>query len=257
MTTISDTAETGRFLCDYAACLLRSGATCIRLEKNVQRMAERWHLNAALTIMPRNIHLSVCTRDGGESTMYMSPAGPSAISYDIVARLSRLSWDVADGTVDVGRARSILAETERTPAAGKWWVLLAVSFANASFCRLFGGDCAAMAIVFFATMAGYYVKQTMLAAHADARIVFAVCAFISSVLGATGSLFSIGSTPEIAIATSVLYLVPGIPFLNAFSDMLDRHYICFFSRMTDAVILTCCLSLGLCSGMSLMRAGMF
>ena len=257
MTTISDTAETGRFLCDYAACLLRSGATCIRLEKNVQRMAERWHLNAALTIMPRNIHLSVCTRDGGESTMYMSPAGPSAISYDIVARLSRLSWDVADGTVDVGRARSILAETERTPAAGKWWVLLAVSGANGAFCRLFGGDMTAVAVVFVATLCGYYLKQLMLSKKIDVRIVFIVCAFVSSVLACADSLFSLGQTPQVAIGVSVLYLVPGIPLLNSFSDMIDRHYICFFSRMTDALVLVSCLSMGLCMGMWAMEIGMF
>ena len=38
-----------------------------------------------------------------------------------------------------------------------------------------------------------------------------------------GFLFHIGSTPDVAIATSVLYLVPGIVFLNAFNDMIDGH----------------------------------
>ncbi len=42
-TTTSD--PTPRQLCDflaeYASCLFGSGATCIRLEKNVTRMAER------------------------------------------------------------------------------------------------------------------------------------------------------------------------------------------------------------------------
>ena len=37
---------------------------------------------------------------------------------------------------------------------------------------------------------------------------------------------SLGSTPDIAIATSILYLVPGIPFLNGFSDMIAGHYTC-------------------------------
>ena len=40
-----------------------------------------------------------------------------------------------------------------------------------------------------------------------------------------------------AIATSVLYLVPGIAFLNAFNDMIDGHYVCFFSRLMDAIVL--------------------
>ncbi|MDE6344424.1 MAG: threonine/serine exporter family protein, partial [Muribaculaceae bacterium] len=63
--------------------------------------------------------------------------------------------------------------------------------------------------------------------------------------------------PSIALGTSVLYLVPGIPFLNSFSDMIYRHYFCAFCRFTDAVVLTCCLSIGLCAGMMLMNVGMF
>ncbi len=39
--------------------------------------------------------------------------------------------------------------------------------------------------------------------------------------------------------------------------MLDRRYICAFGRMMDAVVLTACLSIGLCFGMLLMRVGMF
>ncbi len=84
-----------------------------------------------------------------------------------------------------------------------------------------------------------------------------MCAFVSSVIGASASLFGLGNTPEIAVGTSVLYLVPGIPFLNSFSDLLAGHYICAFSRMTHAVVLTCCLSLGLCGGLMLMGIGMF
>ena len=112
-------------------------------------------------------------------------------------------------------------------------------------------------LVFIATLAGYYLKQVLCEQKTDMRIVFILCAFVSSVLGASDALFHLGQTPEIAIGTSVLYLVPGIPFLNSFSDMLAGHYICSFSRFMHAIILTCCLSLGLCGGMMMMGIGMF
>ena len=114
-----------------------------------------------------------------------------------------------------------------------------------------------MAVVLAATMAGYYIKQLMLGRHIDLRLTVIVCAFVSSVISAADSLFSLGTTPAIALGTSVLYLVPGIPFLNSFSDLLYRHYICAFSRFVDAVVLTCCLSAGLCAGMAAMNSGMF
>ncbi len=114
-----------------------------------------------------------------------------------------------------------------------------------------------MTIVGLATLAGYYLKVKLLAGKVDVRLVFIVCAFVSTVIGATDALFDIGGTREIALSTCVLYLVPGIPLLNSFSDMLYRRYLCAFARFADAVILTCCLSLGLLAGLLLMRVSLF
>lgn len=246
----------GRFLSDYAALLLRSGATCARLEKNVSRIAATWNVRSDITIMPRHINLSLTNSDDFSET-FMATIGKTCINFDIVTRLSKLSWYIADNNLGIRQASDAFRRIAVTEAANRWWVLIAVSFANAAFCRLFGGDLTAMASVFIATMAGFYIKQLMPVMKMDVRLTFIVCAFVSAVLASADSLFGLGTTPDIALATSVLYLIPGIPFLNAFSDMIDGHYICFFSRMTDALILTGCLSIGLCAGMSLMRLGMF
>lgn len=248
--------ECGAFLADYAALLLRSGATCLRLERNVQRIAKTWGVDCAVTIMPRHIHLAV-TDNHGHCNTYITCTGNQAISYNIITRLSKLSWNVADSHLSLTQAIDLFNKTRNAQNADPWWTLVAVSCANSAFCRLFGGDFFAMTVVFVATLAGYYLKQFLLGNKFDVRVTFIICATVSSILAAGAQLFSLGSTPYVAIATSVLYLIPGIPFLNAFSDMIDGHYICFFSRMTDALILTCCLSLGLCIGMKLMNVGMF
>ncbi len=39
--------------------------------------------------------------------------------------------------------------------------------------------------------------------------------------------------------------------------MLYRYYICSMSRFFDAVVITGCLSIGLCAAMFMMNAGMF
>lgn len=249
--------EVSLFLSDYAAWLLGSGATCIRLERNVDRMADAWGCKAVMTILPRHIHLTVSNPDHSESYTYITATGCYGISFDINTGLSRLSWEVADRRIGLNEARRRFTDITATPPESPSLVLLLASLANASFCRLFGGDWAAMAIVFIATAAGLYLKRLMLGHKADLRVVFMTCAFVSAVLGAGAGLFGLGDTPEIAVGTSVLYLVPGIPFLNSFSDLLAGHYICSFSRFLHAVILTCCLSAGLCAGLLTMNLGMF
>lgn len=245
------------FLSEYSAWLLGSGATSIRLEKNVHRMAESMGCHAEMTILPRHIHMTVCLPDNSDSYTYIIATHPMPISFDINTRLSRLSWSMADENLSLEDAKKRFNEIIKTPPENKYKVLVLASLANAAFCRLFTGDWAAVGIVFLSTLVGFYLKQVLTEHKFDIRLTFIICAFVSSVLASTATLFSFGHTPDIAVGTSVLYLVPGIPFLNSFSDLLNGHYICAFGRFVHAVVLTCCLSLGLCFGMILMNLSMF
>lgn len=245
------------FLADYAGHLLGCGATCIRIEKNVGRIARTWRRKVVMNIMPRHVHLSLIEEDGRGSRTIIAPMGYRMISFDLNTQLSRLSWAIADNGLSLDEARKEFGRIVTTRPANRWWVLFAATLANSAFCELFGGDIVAMLVVALSTLCGYYLKQVLVKAKVDPRAVFAACAFVSSVLAAADGLFGLGSTPYIAVATSVLYLVPGIPFLNSFSDMLTSDYVCSYSRMVDAVVLTCCLSLGLCGGMLLMHISMF
>lgn len=245
------------FLSEYSAWLLGSGATSIRLERNVRRMAESMGCKAEMTILPRHIHMTVFIPDCSDSYTYIIATHPMPISFDINTRLSRLSWKMADEKITLEEAQAEFNEIIKTPSANKYLVLFLASCANAAFCRLFTGDWAAVGIVFLSTIIGFYLKQVLTQHKMDVRLVFIICAFVSSVLASSAVLFSLGHTPDIAVGTSVLYLVPGIPFLNSFSDMLDGHYICAFGRFVHAAVLTCCLSLGLCGGMLLMNISMF
>lgn len=256
--TVPSTDDVARFLSRYSAWMLGCGATCIRLEKNVSRMAAAYGKSAEITIMPRHVHMTVIDRDDCTRQVTMiASACKTPISFNINTKLSQLSWAIADGRVGFKEAQAHFERIITHDDQSRWLVLLLASVANASFCRLFGGDIWAMVVVFVATMAGYYIKQLLVAQHVDVRIIFFTCAFVSAVLGSTAMLFSLGSTPAIALGTSVLYLIPGIPYLNSFSDMLYGHYICAFSRFMDALVLTGCLSAGLCLAMILMRVGMF
>ncbi len=245
------------FLADYAARLLGSGATCIRLEKNVRRIGAAFGMQVEVAVFPRHIHLSVVAQGGGELYTSIAAISDCSLSFAVNAALSRLSWDVADGTVGFAEAVRRFSAIAGMRGEDRLLVLLLASVANAAFCRLFGGDAVAMAVVFGATLAGFALRQFMAARHADFRLTVIACSFVSSVLAGADGLFGLGATPEIAVGTSVLYLVPGIPFINSFSDMLDRHYICAFGRFTDALVITGCLSIGLCAGMMLMNVGMF
>lgn len=240
------------FLAEYAACMLRCGATCIRIRKNVARMAGAFGVEAQVAIMPRHVHVAVREAGGGRSQYETCWTQGGGISFRINSELSKLSWEVADGKADFAQACHAFEQIRKAPCENRWLVLLLASLANASFCRLFGGDAVSMLVVFSATLAGYFIKQVMLENKADVRVAFLCSAFFSAVIASGCHVFGWGGTPEIALGTSVLYLIPGIPYINSVSDMLEGHYVCAFSRFMDAVVLTTCLTAGLCGGLFLM-----
>ncbi|MBR8703843.1 Inner membrane protein YjjP [Porphyromonas levii] len=245
------------FLADYASLLLGCGATCIRIEKNTRRIADAFGVGFDISIMPNHVYVSVRGTDPSVSGVALRRTANCGISFNLNAQLSRLSWEVADNHLDFVESVERLDKIRETKSTGKWEVLLLTSLANASFCRLFGGDAVAMLIVFISTLAGYRLKQIMLEDKRDVRLTFLCASFFSAALSAGGHVFDIGTTPEIALSTSVLYLIPGVPYINAVSDMLYRHYLCGFSRFLDALVLTACLSVGLCAGMFILGLNWF
>lgn len=253
--TIECADSVGRFLLTYSSWLLGCGATCIRLEKNVQRIARRFGMSAETIITPRHIQLSISCENNRDVFSHVVAVHPSPINFTLNTLLSRLSWEIADGDMTLDDAKQRFDTIVATPAGDSAMLPLVVALANASFCRIFGGDWVSAAIVAVATFAGFCLKQILTARRVDARAVFFICAFVSAVLASASGLFTLGTTPALAVGTSVLYLVPGIPFLNSFSDMVYRHYICAFSRLVDAVVLTCCLSAGLGLALLLMNNG--
>lgn len=239
------------FLADYAAHLLGCGATCIRIEKNVMRMAHRYGMEVNINIMPSYVEILT------SELFIVRKVKPHGISFSINASLSRLSWEVADRKIDFPETLERFERIVATPPTPPMRVLLLASLANASFCRLFGGDLVAMAVVFVATVAGFRLRQILLRRHIDLRVAVVLASFFSATLSACCHIFNLGTTPEIALGTSVLYLVPGVPYINAVTDMIDKHYLCAFSRFMDALVLTVCLTAGLCLGIVILGLNIF
>ncbi len=245
------------FFGDYATYLMGCGANCTRISKNVTRMAEAFGVHVDMLMLATHFIITVWDSDHGHSYHESRAQAHVPLSFAANTQLSKLSWDVYEGRCDLDQAIERYHAIIQAKPIPNWIVMLLVSVANASFCRLFGGDFPSMGIVALATWVGYYMKIVLLSAKVDTRIMFIVCSFISAVIGASGYIFNIGGTPDLALGTSVLYLVPGVHYINSISDLLDGHYLTAFSRFMMAMMLTVCLSLGLTVGIVIMNLELF
>lgn len=238
---------------DYASSMLECGALSSTIEDSVHRISDEYGIKTDVSILPRRVLIAIWTIDQEHSYNNIGRTIKHGINISKVVELSQLASEVEATHMSISdlqeKIQLINSETRMNPNL----VLVLTAMANASFCRLFGGDAIAMGIVFVATLCGFLIKQKMLKNKFDGRLTTFASAIIAAIISSCGIAYGWSETPHTALATSVLFLVPGIPFLNAMGDMLRGHHLCTVSRIAEAIITTACLSLGLCLAMLLMN----
>lgn len=230
------------FFGDYSSALLSSGCTTLRIEKNVRRMAAHYGVDIVMTVMPKHVELMLT--DGARSLTRIAD-WHRGINFSIITSLSHLSWKVVDDNLPLPAARRCLGVITARPRMNIAMVTLMAAMANACFCRLFEGDYWAMLFVFLGTAGGFIVKHRLAGLGLDVRVATVVAAILSAIIACGAHIYGLGNTPEVAVATSVLYLVPGIAYINAFSDFINGHYVCSMSWLFSALETTVCLGSGL------------
>lgn len=233
------------FLSRYTTCLMAVGVQTSRIERNAQRIAEAYGIHAEMTFFQKTMMMTLWDQSHKHSYTSVSRIQHRSLNFTINAKLSRLSWMIYDKKLSLEKANFIYEKIVSEPLYSRWLVLIMVACANASFCRLFQGDWISVGIVFVATLVGFFVKQVLQRGKWNEFAVFILCAFASSFIGSLGYKYMWGETPDMALGTSVLYLVPGVPLINGVMDIIDGHTVTGITRLVGASMLIVCIALGL------------
>jgi uncharacterized membrane protein YjjP (DUF1212 family) len=243
--------EIALFIADYATCLLASGVHTSRVIRNSKRIGESYGVDIKMTTFHKTFVLTASCNEAADvfTTVIDIPALP--VNFEFNSELSALSWEAYDVHLPLNKLREKYRLIVDKPRMNPHLVLLMVGLANASFCKLFGGSWVSVVIVFMATLAGFFARQQMQYRHVNHFIIFTVSAFISSMCASAALLFD--HTAEIAMATSVLYLIPGVPLINGVIDIVEGHTLTGCSRLIQAVLLVICIASGLSCSLLLFK----
>ena len=128
-----------------------------------------------------------------------------------------------------------------------------IGLSCASFAHLSGGDWVICVITFFASAVGMFVRQALSKRHYNPLIVFAMTSFVVSLISGLSLKYQWGNDPQVALASSVLLLVPGFPLINSLADILKGYINMGIGRWTVATILTFGACLGIVFALSMMN----
>jgi uncharacterized membrane protein YjjP (DUF1212 family) len=241
-----DPAELGNILLRIGTSLLHAGASSNRVLKNVKRMASAFGYEAHVDLATRVISITLDDSSRAEHVFTGSRSAPSmpGADFKVITGISHLSWTAVEKSISVDELRTEYERVIEPDPYSRPVILGLVGLAGASFCYIFGGSWVEMAITFVATVSGLFVRQQLQRKKYNPYLTTFVSAAWATLVIALFSLF-ISTHLDHAFATGILFLIPGVPFIIAFIDMIDGYIINGLDRGVHATIHSFAIATGL------------
>lgn len=252
-TTTPDVQQICDFLQTFCSVMLAYGAQTLRVERNARRIGAAYGMAVELAMFSRHIMLTVRKETEGTSRTVVRSVPPGGPNFLRVQALNALGWRMVNERLPLESAWQEVEHILTLPSVPPLRLCLLVACANAAFCRLFEGDAVAMLLVFVATLIGFSVRQLLSRMGMNPKIVYLFAAFCASMTASCGVVWQLGTTPQTALGVSVLFLIPGIPLINAVQDILDGHVLMGITRAMQAGMLIAAIALGLALTMLLVE----
>nr|WP_255522924.1 threonine/serine exporter family protein [Neiella litorisoli] len=174
------------------------------------------------------------------------------INLKVVCDVAGLAEMVERGVADEYEVERRLRQLSDKPKKyNRWLVAAMVALSCACFCFLFGGGLPECGTTLLASLIGMTVRQSLGHQRVNPLINFVVTAFVATTIASFGVMLDIGEQPHIAMAATVLMLVPGLPSINAISDAVEGYTNMAVARWAFVTLLVMATGIGIMLSMTM------
>ena len=240
-----DAQSVGNILLEIGAMLMSSGASTSRVRVTMERVANGLGYGTELLITHRALMLTIIEKEQQHFFSRLKRISPHGVNFRVVSGISHLSWNVLEQYWTVAQISDELLRLKSLPHYPRLVVLGFVGLAGTAFCNIFGGGQIEMAVAFVATVAGLFIRQEAIKKKFNPYLCVFFAAFAASLIAGLAEHFHIGLQPDKALATSVLFLVPGVPLINSVSDLMDGNIQNGMVRAMNGLMIAFSIAMGL------------
>jgi len=240
-----DSQLVGNVLLEIGSMLMSSGASTHRTRLTMERIAKGLGYGIELLITQRALMLTITEKDQQHFFSRLKRISPHGVNFRIVSGISHLSWNVREENWSVAQITEELHRLKSLPHYPRLVVLGLVGLAGAAFCNIFGGGAIEMTVAFVATVAGLFIRQEAMKKKFNPYLCVFFAAFTATLIAGLAEHFQIGKEPDKALATSVLFLVPGIPLINSVTDLMDGNIQNGMVRAMNGLMIAFSIAMGL------------
>lgn len=243
---------------DIGTFLLASGAHCGRLSSNIGRLATTWEFD--INMSPTFNGLTVTVKDKNDpsnSVTCYKNSPPHNVHLAILTAVSHMSWKVQEENLPISYVEREFARIKAKPNYKDIVVAVAVGFSCGGLCLFSAGDEKNALVAFVAAFIGYLVRVFFAKKKFNPMICISIAAFITTLIAGFGRLYGFGEHPEAAMATGVLYLIPGVPLINCVIDLIEGYLPSALNRALFGGFILLCIAAGMTLCITLLGIGNF
>ncbi|MFR9164875.1 MAG: threonine/serine exporter ThrE family protein [Dysgonomonas sp.] len=243
---------------DIGTFLLASGAHCGRIYSNIKRLADVWGFDLDMQPSFKGLLVTVKNLNNADDTVTLFKESPVYHAHlSMLTQVSHLTWEAVEKNLSIEEVRSEFLKIKNTPNYRVWIISLAVGISCAGLCLLSFGDMLNALVAFLGASIGSIFRYRITKMQFNPMIAIIVAAFITTIITGLGSLLHIGSHPEVAMATAVLYLIPGVPLINCVIDLLEGYLSSAMNRALFSGFILLCIAVGMTLSITLMGINNF
>lgn len=197
--------------------------------------------------------ITITTLCGNRSDTTVRRNIDRGINMKVVTEVQRIMLRAEAGELGTDEVRQEL-EAITEERYNRWVVAVMIGLSCACFARLAKADLASCGLTFVASFAAMTMRHQLAHLHFNPLVNFAIAAFIATSIAAQGLIHNFVGKPNVAMAASVLLLVPGFPLINAVSDMVKGYVNTGIARGMMAALLCAASCAGILLAMTTWNA---
>ena len=231
---------------EAALLVIRNGGSTVAAARSFANMLKGFGEEHADTVWRLDFIATTHAAQGQLSTV-VRPVGSIGVNLTRASEVAVLGKRVVKGEVTIGNLRAELERIKHAPSPYNRWVLMFIAaFTGACFSQIAGGDWESFGIAFVAAGAGQGLRSLLQARKFSVAPVTLISGVLSALIAAGGLRFGFSRVESATLIAAVIYLVPGLPLINGFVDMVSHKYLLVgIERMFNAAFLFLVLAIAI------------
>ncbi len=181
-----------------------------------------------------------------------------SVDMHIISQVSALTWTAIEKDYTIEQMEKKLCSLEKKKTKYTSFIInLGAALACGGVGKMFGCDVPAALYTALAAFIGFYVRSQCVKIQINAYMAIAIASFVATTIAYLTHFLPFSTTPWYPMLACTIFIVPGIPLINAVEDMMDNFITAGMTRAMNTLLMVGSMTFGIIFSIKLFQVADF